>query len=458
MFINHDYINGLLEKTKNPSEEIIQSILTAAKEQKGLSQEQIATLLNVDDRDLIQELLEIAGEIKNDIYGNRIVVFAPLYISNHCVNNCTYCGYRRDNKFCRRRLTQDEIRKQVEAMQSMGHKRLALETGEDPKNCDMEYILESIKTIYETQNKNGAIRRINVNIASTTKENYKRLKESGIGTYILFQETYHRPTFKDVHPTSIKGDYDYHLTSFDRAMEAGIDDVGGGVLFGLYDYKFEVLGLMLHNQHLEDRFGVGFHTISVPRLKKVEGVYLEDFPYVIDDFTFKKIVAIIRLAVPYTGMILSTRESAEIRKELLKLGISQISAGSCTDIGGYGLQERNQHVTQLSLEDHRSPIEVIKSLVADNYIPNYCTACYRMGRTGEAFMNLTKSEKIHNICTPNAILTLAEYILDYGDEELKETGFDFIDRQIDAMKNEGVKKFIRKSIVKMKHGERDLYL
>lgn len=458
MFINHDYINGLLEETKEVSHDDIEAVLNVAKDKRGLTHKQIATLLNITDDDQLQELFKIAGEIKNSIYGNRVVVFAPLYVSNYCVNNCKYCGYKRDNKFPRKKLTREEIQNQVKVLERMGHKRLALEAGEDPVNCDIDYILDAIDAIYTTENENGAIRRINVNIAGTTVENYKRLKEANIGTYILFQETYHQPTYEKVHPKSLKGDYNYHLTAFDRAMEGGIDDVGGGVLFGLHDYRFEVLSLMLHNDHLEEQFGVGFHTISVPRLKQAEGVDLESYPYLVDDKTFKKLVAIIRLAVPFTGIILSTRESAAMRKELLQYGISQVSAGSCTEVGGYNDGDHPDMGTQFSLEDHRSPLEVLKGLVSDDYIPSYCTACYRKGRTGDRFMRLAKSGQIHNVCTPNALMTLAEYILDYGDKELHELGFSLIEKEIAKIENDKVKALVKTNIQKMKVGARDLYV
>ena len=320
-----------------------------------------------------------------------------------------YCGFQRCNKISRRKLTREEIQDEVRVLEKMGHKRLALEAGEDPVNCDINYILEAIDAIYETKLDNGSIRRVNVNIAATTVENYKKLKEKGIGTYILFQETYHKPTYEKVHPKCLKGDYDYHTTAFDRAMEAGVDDVGAGALFGLYDPYFEVLGLMMHNAHLEEKFGVGFHTISVPRLKKAEGMNLSDFPHIFDDETFKKLVAVIRIAVPFTGIIMSTRETAEMRKELLQYGVSQISAGSCTDIGGYKeSEESGKSVQQFAVSDERKPFEVITSLLEDGYMPSYCTACYRQGRTGDRFMQLAKSGNIQNVCAPNAMMTLME--------------------------------------------------
>lgn len=458
MFIDHDYIEKILNESKCASKEDVQVVIDKAKNKEGLNHRDVAILLQVEDKDQLESIYKIAGEIKESIYGKRIVMFAPLYVSNHCVNNCLYCGYRRDNKFDRRKLTQEEIASEVKILESMGHKRLALEVGEDPVNVPIDYILECIDTIYKTQNDNGEIRRINVNIAATTVENYRKLKNANIGTYILFQETYHKPTYEKMHPKSIKGDYNYHLTSFDRAMEAGIDDVGAGVLFGLADPKFEVLALMLHNEHLEEKFKVGFHTISVPRLKKAEGMNLEDFPNVLDDETFKKIVAIIRIAVPFTGIILSTRENKEMRRELLRYGVSQISAGSVTGVGGYKEKEDRKSVNQFETCDDRSPLEVLKGLVNDGYIPSYCTACYRKGRTGERFMSLAKTGQIQNVCEPNALMSLVEYALDYGDDEI----MDKVNKLIENIKNDFEKKNVREMveqrIERLKNGERDLYV
>lgn len=458
MFIDHDYIEKILNESKCASKEDVQVVIDKAKNKEGLNHRDVAILLQVEDKDQLESIYKIAGEIKESIYGKRIVMFAPLYVSNHCVNNCLYCGYRRDNKFDRRKLTQEEIASEVKILESMGHKRLALEVGEDPVNVPIDYILECIDTIYKTQNDNGEIRRINVNIAATTVENYRKLKNANIGTYILFQETYHKPTYEKMHPKSIKGDYNYHLTSFDRAMEAGIDDVGAGVLFGLADPKFEVLALMLHNEHLEEKFKVGFHTISVPRLKKAEGMNLEDFPNVLDDETFKKIVAIIRIAVPFTGIILSTRENKEMRRELLRYGVSQISAGSVTGVGGYKEKEDRKSFNQFETCDDRSPLEVLKGLVNDGYIPSYCTACYRKGRTGERFMSLAKTGQIQNVCEPNALMSLVEYALDYGDDEI----MDKVNKLIENIKNDFEKKNVREMveqrIERLKNGERDLYV
>ena len=458
MFIDHDYIEKILEDSKNVSKDEIQSVIDKARRREGLNHKEVGILLQAEDKDQLDEIYKLAGEIKESIYGKRIVMFAPLYVSNYCVNNCVYCGYKRDNKFIRRKLTQEEVANEVRILESMGHKRLALEVGEDPINVPIDYILECIDTIYKTQNDNGEIRRINVNIAATTVENYKKLKNANIGTYILFQETYHRPTYEKMHPKSIKGNYEYHLTSFDRAMEAGIDDVGGGVLFGLADPKFEVLALMLHNEYLEEKFKVGFHTISVPRLKKAEGMNLKDFPNILDDETFKKIVAIIRIAVPFTGIILSTRENQEMRRELLKYGVSQISAGSVTGVGGYKEKEEGKNVNQFETSDERSPLEVLKELVDDGYIPSYCTACYRKGRTGERFMSLAKSGEIQNVCEPNALMSLVEYALDYGDDEFKNKVEALIDDVKNSFDKQNVRNMVENRIEKLKDGERDLYV
>ena len=458
MFINHEYIYKILEETKNPSNEQIKEVLNRAKNREGLDYKDIAILLQAEDEKDLKEIYSLAGEIKKDIYGKRVVVFAPLYVSDYCVNNCVYCGYKRDNKFNRRRLTMDEVAQEVKILEQMGHKRLALELGEDPVNAPIDYVLECLDTIYKTQNNNGEIRRVNVNIAATTVENYKLLKEKGIGTYILFQETYHKPTYDKMHPKSLKGDYNYHLTAFDRAMEAGIDDVGAGVLFGLADPRFEVLGLMMHNAHLEEKFGVGFHTISVPRLQPANGVSLENYPHLLDDKMFKMIVAILRIAVPFTGLILSTRETPEMRKELLKYGVSQISAGSSTGVGGYKEREEGKEVKQFKTNDERSPIEILKELLSDGYIPSYCTACYRKGRTGDRFMSLAKSGNIKYVCEPNALMTLLEFTLDYGDEELYKKSLEIIDKEVENIEREDIKSLTKESMEKMKKGQRDFYL
>ncbi|MGL4403240.1 MAG: [FeFe] hydrogenase H-cluster radical SAM maturase HydG [Fusobacteriaceae bacterium] len=457
-FINHSYIYSLMESFSEIKDEQIDAVLEKAKKREKITPEDVMLLLASEKKEHLKKIFNIAGQIKKEIYGDRIVVFAPLYISNYCVNNCVYCGYRRDNKFSRRKLSMHEIQEEVKLLEKMGHKRLALEIGEDPVNCGMEYITDAIKTIYSTKSDNGAIRRINANIAATTVENYKKLKDADIGTYILFQETYHKPTYEKMHPDSLKGDYLYHLNAFSRAMEAGIDDVGAGVLFGLSDWRFEVLGLMLHNEYLEKNFGVGFHTISVPRMKKADGVSLQQFPNIIDDDVFKKIVAILRIAVPFTGLILSTRETAELRKEVLQYGVSQISAGSCTGVGGYKDESEGVESSQFEVGDHRSPLEILKELVDDGYIPSYCTACYRSGRTGDRFMQLAKSGNIQNVCQPNALMTLTEYAMDYGDAELKEKVFQVIEREIEKIAREDIRNYTRKSIEKIKTGERDFFI
>ena len=458
MFIDHEYIEKILEEAKGATREDIKLVLEKAKKRDGLSYEDIAVLLQVEDKEDLNEIFKLAGEIKDSIYGKRVVIFAPLYVSDHCVNNCVYCGYKRTNDFCRRKLTMEEVAEEVKILEKMWHKRLALELGEDPVNAPIDYVLECLKTIYATQNDNGEIRRVNVNIAATTVENYRKLKEAKIGTYILFQETYHKPTYDTMHPKSLKGDYNYHLTSFDRAMEAGIDDVGAGVLFGLADPKFEVIGLMMHNKHLEDKYGVGFHTISMPRLKPASGVTLQEFPHLIDDEMFKKLVAIIRIAVPFTGIIMSTRETAEMRRELLRYGVSQISAGSSTGVGGYKEREEGKETLQFKTSDDRTPLEVIKSVLDDGYIPSYCTACYRRGRTGERFMKLAKSGEIQNVCEPNAMTTLLEFAIDYGDKEILEKAESVINTEKERIKRQDIKELLEKNLEKLKAGERDLYL
>jgi len=458
-FIKHDYIEDVLEQGKNTSLDEIKEILKKARTLKGLTHLEISKLIQNDTPEANAELFRIAGEIKQEIYGNRVVIFAPLYVSNYCVNACTYCGYGRDNEFHRKKLNDKEIQDEVKLLESMGHKRLALEVGEDPVNCDIDYVCHAIDTIYNTENKNGNIRRINVNIAATTVENYKKLKARDIGTYILFQETYHKPSYLEAHPKSLKGDYDYHLTAFDRAMEADIDDVGGGVLFGLADYKFELMALMLHNDHLEEKWGVGFHTISVPRLQKAVGMELDQYPDIVTDEEFKRIVAIIRLAVPFTGIILSTRESAEMRKEVLNYGVSQVSAGSCTGVGGYKEEaEFGKKVDQFEVADHRTPLEIIKELLRDGFIPSYCTACYRSGRTGDRFMRLAKSGQIHNVCQPNALMTLQEFAIDYGDDELKSLVENVINKEVVTIGKENIRNLTETNLEKIKNGERDLYV
>lgn len=459
MFIDHSAIENTLKLAAESSEAAIEAVLARAELGSPLSQLDIATLLEIQSDKHMARLLSIAGAIKDRIYGNRIVVFAPLYISDHCVNDCVYCGYKRTNTFERKRLTREEIQQEVMLLEKMGHKRLALEAGEDPINCPIDYVVDAIDAIYTTKNDNGAIRRINVNIAATTVENYTKLKEASIGTYILFQETYHQPTYERMHPKSLKGDYLYHLTAFDRAMEAGLDDVGAGVLFGLANYKFEVLALMMHNAHLESKFGVGFHTISVPRIKKAEGVTLTEFTNQIDDDTFKKIVAILRIAVPFTGIIMSTRESADMRRKMIHAGVSQISAGSCAEVGGYKEQEKQKHtVTQFESADQRTPLDILKELVADGLVPSYCTACYRSGRTGDRFMQLARAGQIHNVCTPNALMTLQEFILDYGDEALRIESERLIEKELAGIERDDIRQLLSGNLERIRSGERDLFL
>ncbi len=456
MFIDKDYIEGLLEDAKSTTDEEIDRILDKADAFEGLTHREVASLLVTDKKEHIDRIYNIAGNIKKHIYGNRIVMFAPLYVSDYCINRCKYCGYNHDHEFERRRLTMDEVRNEVAILEKMGHKRLALEAGEDPKNCSIDYILDCIRTIYDMKLDNGEIRRVNVNIAATTVEDYKKLKEVGIGTYVLFQETYHQPTYEEVHLSGPKKDYEYHLTAFDRAMEAGIDDVGGGVLFGLYDPYFEVLGLMIHNEHLEEEYGVGFHTISVPRICKAEGAATSELKYLVDDETFKKIVAIIRLAVPFTGMIVSTRESMEMRKELINIGISQISAGSTVEVGGYTAREHSS--TQFKVNDDRDAIDIISWLIDEGMVPSFCTACYRKGRTGDRFMSLAKSGKIKNTCHPNALMTLWEYALDYGDYEFQVKVEGLLKREIPKIEDENIRDIVSNNIERLRCGERDLFL
>ena len=404
----------------------------------------------------IDEIYKLAEQIKKDFYGNRIVMFAPLYLSNYCVNGCVYCPYHHQNCHIeRKKLTQDEVRAEVIALQDMGHKRLAIEAGEDPVNNPIEYILDCIKTIYSIQHKNGAIRRVNVNIAATTVENYRKLKEAGIGTYILFQETYHKESYEKLHPTGPKHNYAYHTEAMDRAMEGGIDDVGLGVLFGLEMYKYEFAGLLMHAEHLEAVHGVGPHTISVPRIKRADDIDPSTFDNGIDDDTFAKIAACIRVAVPYTGMIVSTRESQAVRQKLLHLGVSQISGASRTSVGGYTEEERPHDTEQFDVSDQRTLDDVVKWLMELGYIPSFCTACYREGRTGDRFMALCKSKQIQNCCHPNALMTLKEFLEDYASEDTKKIGEKLIEKEIDNIGKEKVKEIVRERLKKIHNGERD---
>ncbi len=459
-FINEPKIHEILEKAKGASIEEALDIIEKGKEAKGLNPYETAVLLHAAQGDAEDALFHASREVKEKIYGKRLVLFAPLYISNYCINNCTYCGYRRHNEIPRQRLTMDEIEREVIALEAMGHKRIALEVGEDPENCPIDYVLEAMKKIYSVKDSTGSIRRINVNIAATTVEDYRSLKEAGIGTYILFQETYHRETYKQCHPSGPKKDYDWHTMAMDRAMQAGIDDVGLGVLFGLYDYKFEVLGLLSHSLHLEERFGVGCHTISVPRIRPAQGINFQTFPYLVNDRDFKRMVSIIRLAVPYTGMILSTREPPGYRDEVIALGISQISAGSCTGVGGYHRDiEKPESKTygQFQVEDNRTTNEMLLSVCKSGYLPSFCTACYRQGRTGDRFMALAKTGEIQNICQPNAILTFKEFLIDYASPETRSAGEEVLRAQLDRIPNPKMRQEIEKRLARIEAGERDLY-
>ena len=457
-FIDHSEILETLKYAdeNKDNKTLLKEIVEKAKLRKGLSHREASVLLACDDEEINNEIYKLAAEIKQEFYGNRIVMFAPLYLSNYCVNGCVYCPYHLKNKTIpRRKLTQDEIRKEVIALQDMGHKRLAIELGEDPVNNPIEYVLESIKTIYDIHHKNGAIRRVNVNIAATTVENYKKLKDAGIGTYILFQETYHKENYENLHPTGPKHDYAYHTEAMDRAMEGGIDDVGLGVLFGLSLYRYEFAGLLMHAEHLEEVFGVGPHTISVPRIRSAEDVNAEDFKDGINDETFAKLVACIRISVPYTGMIISTRESEECRKKVLHLGVSQISGGSKTSVGGYAENDYCEHSEQFEISDNRTLDEVVKWLMEMGFIPSFCTACYREGRTGDRFMSLLKSGQISNCCLPNALMTLMEYLEDYATEETKKIGYPLIEKEIENVSSEKVKAIAKNNLDAIKNGKRD---
>lgn len=423
-FINHQEILDTLSYAEENKDNLplIDSIIEKARLCKGLTHREASVLLACDNQEKINEIYDLAEELKKKFYGNRIVIFAPLYLSNYCVNGCTYCPYHLKNKhIARKKLTQEEVAAEVIALQDMGHKRLAIESGEDPVNNPIDYILECIQTIYSIKHKNGAIRRVNVNIAATTVENYRKLKEAGIGTYILFQETYHKESYEKLHPTGPKHNYCYHTEAMDRAMEGGIDDVGLGVLFGLELYKYEFAGLLMHAEHLEAVHGVGPHTISVPRIKHADDIDPSAFDNGIDDETFAKICALIRVSVPYTGMIISTRESQSVREKVIRLGVSQISGGSRTSVGGYTEEERPTDTEQFDVSDQRTLDEVVKWLMEMNYIPSFCTACYREGRTGDRFMSLCKSGQIQNCCHPNALMTLKEYLMDYASEETKKS-------------------------------------
>lgn len=457
-FINHEEIMDSLKYAEENKDngELIEKILEKASLRRGIDHKEASVLLACEDPAVLDRVNKLAEQIKRDFYGNRIVMFAPLYLSNYCVNGCVYCPYHLKNKHIpRKKLTQDEVRREVIALQDMGHKRLAIEAGEDPVNNPIEYILECINTIYSIKHKNGAIRRVNVNIAATTVENYRRLKEAGIGTYILFQETYHKESYEKLHPTGPKHNYAYHTEAMDRAMEGGIDDVGLGVLFGLELYKYELCGLLMHAEHLEAVHGVGPHTISMPRVKKADDIDPDAFDNGIDDDIFAKLCAVIRIAVPYTGMIISTRESAEVRARLLRLGISQISGASRTSVGGYTEEVRPTDTEQFDVSDQRTLDEVVRWLMESGFIPSFCTACYREGRTGDRFMSLLKSGKIHDCCHPNALMTLKEFLEDYASEETKKIGDEMIKRELENIPTDKVREICRRHIDEIGEGQRD---
>ena len=457
-FIDHQEILDTLAYADQNKDnvELIDQILNKARERKGLSHREASVLLACEIPEKIQELYELAEQIKKDFYGNRIVIFAPLYLSNYCVNGCLYCPYHAVNRHIpRKKLTQEEVEKEVIALQDMGHKRLAIEAGEDPVNNPIEYILECINTIYSIKHKNGAIRRVNVNIAATTVENYRKLKEAGIGTYILFQETYHKESYEHLHTTGPKSNYAYHTEAMDRAMEGGIDDVGLGVLFGLELYRYEFAGLLMHAEHLEAVHGVGPHTISVPRVKHADDIDPSAFDNGITDETFLKICACIRVAVPYTGMIMSTRENQQVRERALHLGISQVSGGSRTSVGGYTEEERPHDTEQFDVSDNRTLDEVVRWLMELGYIPSFCTACYREGRTGDRFMSLCKAGQIQNCCHPNALMTLKEYLMDYAAPETKAIGEQLIQAELGNIPKEKVREICKDHLEKIEQGIRD---
>ena len=458
-FINDEEILDSLTfaKEHKNDRELIEAILKKAEDMQGISHREAAVLLECELPDVTEHIYDLAKRIKDRFYGNRIVMFAPLYLSNYCVNGCVYCPYHYKNKhIARKKLTQEEIRKEVIALQDMGHKRLALEAGEDPVNNPIEYILECIDTIYNIKHKNGAIRRVNVNIAATTVENYRKLKDAGIGTYILFQETYHKKTYEELHPTGPKSNYAYHTEAMDRAMEGGIDDVGLGVLFGLNMYRYDFVGLLMHAEHLEAAQGVGPHTISVPRICPADDIDVNEFSNAIPDEIFEKIVALIRIAVPYTGMIISTRESQRVREKVLQLGVSQITGGSRTSVGGYAEPEpEEENSAQFDISDHRSLDEIVNWLTEMGFIPSFCTACYREGRTGDRFMSLLKSGQISNCCQPNALMTLKEYIMDYASEETKKNAEALIEKEIENVTNPKVRDIAKERLKMIEEGKRD---
>ena len=457
-FISHSEIIDTLnyataERNNRP---LIDDILTKAAEGRGLNHREAALLMECDDSEVTERIFTLARDIKQRIYGNRIVMFAPLYLSNHCINGCTYCPYHATNRsIARRKLTQEQIAAEVIALQDMGHKRLALEAGEHPTLAPIEYILESIDTIYSIRHRNGAIRRVNVNIAATTVENYRQLRNAGIGTYILFEETYNREVYNRLHPSGPKSDWAYHTQAMDRAMEGGIDDVGIGALFGLTDYRYDLVGLMMHAEHLEAACGVGPHTISVPRIRPADDIDLSKFPNAVTDNRFKRIVAILRLAVPYTGMIISTRESEQCRREVLEIGVSQISGGSKTSVGGYADTSEAEHSEQFDISDNRTLDQIVGWLLGLGYVPSFCTACYREGRTGDRFMSLAKSGAIANCCAPNALMTLKEYLCDYASESTIAAAQDIFDRELNKIPSQMVKDITSQRLEQIAAGIRD---
>lgn len=457
-FISDEEINRTLiyAKENKSNYDLIENILKKAEKMQGLTHSEAAVLLECEDKEVLSRIYDLAERIKLRFYGKRIVMFAPLYLSNYCVNGCTYCPYHMKNTDIPRiKLTQDEIVREVTALQDMGHKRLALEMGEHPTINTMEYLLESIKTIYSIKHKNGAIRRVNVNVAATTVENYRLMHEAGIGTYILFQETYNKAAYKQLHPTGPKSNYAYHTEAMDRAMQGGIDDVGIGVLFGLNLYRYDFIGLLMHAEHLEATFGVGPHTISVPRIRPADDVNLSEFSNAISDEIFMKIVALTRIAVPYTGIIISTRESADLRGKLLKIGISQLSGGSKTSVGGYADNVPEEDSSQFEVNDTRTLDEVVNWLVSLGFIPSFCTACYREGRTGDRFMRLLKSGQIANVCQPNALMTLKEYLEDYASEDTRRKGIELILKETENITNDKVREIVLEHLSAMDNGKRD---
>jgi len=457
-FISHEEILDTLKFADDNCNnlDLVDEIIAKAEKRKGLTHREASVLLACTDKERTEKIYNLAEQIKKDFYGNRIVMFAPLYLSNYCINGCVYCPYHLKNKTIpRKKLTQEEVAKEVIALQDMGHKRLAIEAGEDPVNNPIEYILECINTIYSIKHKNGAIRRVNVNIAATTVENYKKLKDAGIGTYILFQETYHKESYETLHPTGPKHDYAYHTEAMDRAMQGGIDDVGLGVLFGLELYRYEFAGLLMHAEHLEAAFGVGPHTISVPRIKKADDIDPSAFDNSISDEIFAKLCALIRISVPYTGMIISTRESQKLREKVIRLGVSQISGASRTSVGGYSDEERPHDTEQFDVSDQRTLDEVVNWLMRAGYIPSFCTACYREGRTGDRFMELCKNGQIQNCCHPNALMTLKEYLLDYASEDTRAIGEKLIEKELDNILSDKIRKIAKNNLKSIENGTRD---